>query len=67
MGHTLCAVRFGLLFSLFLLELHVTEVHDGSNNFVAAILLLWSEAQRVHGTLHTYRVQFTHIIRESFL
>jgi len=53
MCFTLCAVSLCLLFSLFLLELHVAEVHDGSNDFIAAVLFLRSEAQRAHGVLPT--------------
>lgn len=53
---TLGAVGLGLLLSLLLLELHVSKVHDGSDDLIAAVLLLRSEAQRVHGVLQHTRL-----------
>lgn len=48
---TFSAISLSLLLALLLFELHVAEVHDGSNYFIAAILLIREEAQDVHGML----------------
>lgn len=48
---TFCAVRLRLLLPLLLLELHVSKVHDGTCQLVNGVLLFWSEAQHVKGTL----------------
>ncbi len=50
---TFSAVSLRLLLSLLLLELHVAKVHDGSNYFIAAVLLIRQEAEDVHGMLET--------------
>lgn len=48
---TFSAVCLRLLLALLLLELHVAKVHDGSNYFIAAVLLIGQEAEGVHGML----------------
>ncbi len=48
---TFSAVGLRLLLPLLLLEFHVAKVHDGSNYFIAAILLIGQEAEDVHGML----------------
>lgn len=48
---TFSAVCLRLLLALLLLELHVAKVHDGSNYFIAAVLLIGQEAESVHGML----------------
>lgn len=50
---TFSAVWFCLLLPLLLLELHVSKVHDGTCQLVNGVLLFWSEAQHVKGTLET--------------
>lgn len=48
---TFGAVGLCLLLPLLLLELHVAEVHDGPDYFVAAVLLIGLEAEDIHGVL----------------
>lgn len=56
-GLTFSAVRLRLLLPLLLFELHVAEVHDGPDYFVAAVLLVRQEAQDVHGVLRRSRTR----------
>lgn len=48
---TFSAISLCLLLALLLLEFHVAKVHDGSNYFIAAVLLIGQEAEDVHGIL----------------
>lgn len=48
---TLCAIRLCLLFSLLLLELHVSIVHDGSSQLINAILFLLGKAKDIKSIL----------------
>lgn len=48
---TLSAVGLSLLLPLFLLELHVSEVQEGTHDLIARALLIHTEAQDVHGML----------------
>lgn len=52
---TFSAVGLRLLLTWPLLEFHVAKVHDGSNYFVTAILLIRQEAKDVHGMLQRDR------------
>ena len=49
---TLSAIRFSLLLTLLLLELHVAMMHHSTSQLVDAHLLLSSEAQDVNSSLH---------------
>ena len=49
--HTLSAIRLSLLFTLLLLELHVSMMHHSSSQLEYACLLFCSEAQDVNGSL----------------
>lgn len=48
---TFSAICLRLLLALLLLKLHIAKVHDGSNYFIAAVLLIGQEAKDVHGML----------------
>lgn len=48
---TFSAVGLCLLLTWLLLEFHVAKVHDGSNDFIAAVFLIRKEAEDVHGVL----------------
>jgi hypothetical protein len=51
----LSTVSFGLLLATSLLELHLTHVHDSTDDLVDVQLLLSGEAQDVEGFLFTSR------------
>lgn len=48
---TFSAISLCLLFSLLLFELHVSMMHDGTSQFVDAVLLLLGEAQDIKSFL----------------
>ena len=51
------AVGLGLLFATLLLELHLSNVHDGGRDAVDVLFLLGAELQHVEGSLRRTRGQ----------
>ena len=49
---TFSAISLCLLFTLLVLELHVSMMHDGTSQLVNAVLLFLSEAQHIKGILN---------------
>lgn len=59
---TFSAVSLRLLLTLLLLKFHIAKVHDGSDYFIAAILLVGKETEDVHGVLQRGKVDGRYLV-----
>ena len=64
---TLIAIRFGLLLSLLLFELHGPMMHHSTCQLVDADLLISIEAQNVNGSLFLHRPNKSYGLLEYFI